>query len=81
VQVRTSLADDHNARISEWFGNLKWRFAGDADGAPGGVCGLDQLHPLQTRMPVLADDDVVMHGDAERRGDIDDRLCHLDIGL
>ena len=32
-------------------------------------------------MTVLADDDVVVHGDAERAGDIDDRLCHLDVGL
>src|SRR6266478_7322094 len=43
--------------------------------------GLDQLQPLQTRMPVLADNDVVVHGDAERSGDVDDRLGHLDIGL
>ena len=42
---------------------------------------LHQPHPLQTRMPVLADDDVVMHGDAERGGDIDDRFRHLDVGL
>ena len=32
-------------------------------------------------MPVLADDDVVVDGDAERGGDIDDRLCHLDVSL
>jgi len=32
-------------------------------------------------MPVLADDDVIVHGDAERTGDVDDRLGHLDIGL
>ena len=32
-------------------------------------------------MPASADDDVVVHGDAERRCDIDDRLGHLDIGL
>jgi hypothetical protein len=32
-------------------------------------------------MPVLADDDVVVHGDAERGGDVDDRLGHLDVGL
>jgi hypothetical protein len=32
-------------------------------------------------MPVLADDDVVVHGNAERTGDIDDRAGHLDIGL
>lgn len=32
-------------------------------------------------MPVLADDDVVVDGDAERGGDLDDRLGHLDIGL
>ena len=35
---------------------------------------LDQPHPLQTRMAVLADDDVVVHGDTERGGDIDDRF-------
>jgi len=32
-------------------------------------------------MFVLADDDVVMHGDAERAGDVDDRLGHLDVRL
>jgi hypothetical protein len=32
-------------------------------------------------MPVLADDDVVVHDDAERVGDIDDAAGHLDIGL
>jgi hypothetical protein len=41
----------------------------------------DQLQPFQTRMPVLADDDVVVHGNAERCGDLDDRFGHLDIGL
>ena len=30
-------------------------------------------------MPVPADDDVVVHGNAERGGDVDDRLGHLDI--
>jgi len=32
-------------------------------------------------MPVLADDDVVVHGNAERGGDLDDRFGHMDIGL
>jgi hypothetical protein len=32
-------------------------------------------------MPALADDDVVVHGNPERGCDIDDRFCHLDIGL
>ena len=32
-------------------------------------------------MPVFADDDVVVHGDAEWRRDVDDRLRHLDVGL
>ena len=32
-------------------------------------------------MPVLADDDVVVHGNAERFGDIDDGSRHLDVGL
>jgi hypothetical protein len=31
-------------------------------------------------MPVLADDDVVVHGNAERGGDLDDRLGHVNIG-
>ena len=31
-------------------------------------------------MAFLADDDVVVHRDAERLGDIDDRLRHLDVG-
>jgi hypothetical protein len=42
---------------------------------------LDELECFQTRMPVLADDDVVVHGNAERGGDLDDRLGHMDIGL
>jgi hypothetical protein len=31
-------------------------------------------------MPLLADDDVVVHGDAERLRHVDDRLRHLDVG-
>jgi hypothetical protein len=42
---------------------------------------LDELQSLQAGMPVLADDDVVMHGDAERGRDVDDRAGHLDVGL
>jgi len=30
-------------------------------------------------MPLLADDDVVVHGDAERLGDSDNCLRHLDV--
>jgi len=36
------------------------------DGLYSAGRGLDQLQPLQTRMAVLADDDVVVHGNAER---------------
>ena len=32
-------------------------------------------------MPALADDDVVVHGDAERLCDVDDGLGHQDVGL
>jgi hypothetical protein len=32
---------------------------------------LDQLLPLQTRVSVLADDDVIVHGNAEQCGDVD----------
>lgn len=40
---------------------------------------LHQLHPLQTSVPVLADNDVVVHGDAQRRSDGDNRLRHLHV--
>jgi hypothetical protein len=40
-----------------------------------------QLHPLQARMPVLADNDVVVHRDAQGLRDRDDRLGHCDVGL
>lgn len=40
----------------------------------------DQLHALQAGMAVPADDDVVVDGDAERAGDLDHRLRHLDVG-
>jgi len=43
--------------------------------------GLNQPKPLQARVPVLADNDVVAHRDAERPRDIDDGLGHLDIRL
>ena len=32
-------------------------------------------------MPVPADDDVVVHGNPQRLGDLDDGLGHLDVGL
>jgi hypothetical protein len=42
---------------------------------------LNQLHPFQTRMSITADDDVVVHRDAERLRNLDDLLRHLDIRL
>ena len=42
---------------------------------------LDQPHALQARTPASADDDVIVHGDAERPRDVDDRAGHLDVGL
>jgi len=36
--------------------------------------GLNELQPLQAGMPVLADDDVVVDGDAEGLGRLDDLL-------
>ena len=35
----------------------------------------------QAQLRPGADDDVVMHGDPERLGDVDDRFRHLDVGL
>jgi hypothetical protein len=45
------------------------------------LTSLDEFQSPQTCVTVLADDDVVVDGDAERGGDLDDRLGHLDIGL
>ena len=40
----------------------------------------DELQSSQTCVTVLADDDVVVDGNAERGGEVDDRFRHLDIG-
>jgi hypothetical protein len=40
-----------------------------------------QPQSLQTRMPIPADNNVVVHCDAKRPRDVDDRFCHQDIGL
>jgi len=39
---------------------------------------LDQPEPLEAGVAFFADDDVVVHGDAERLGDVDDRLRQAD---
>ena len=39
----------------------------------------NQLQRLEARVAVLADDDVVVHGNAERPGHVDDGLGHLDV--
>jgi hypothetical protein len=36
--------------------------------------------PFEARVPIAADDDVVVHLDAERLGDLDDQLALLDVG-
>ena len=47
----------------------------------GEAVGLShQLHALQAGMAVFADDDVIVHRNAERAGDVDDRFRHLDVG-
>ena len=43
--------------------------------------GSHQPQPLQARVAVLANDDVIVHGDPERAGDGDDLLSHLNVGL
>ena len=40
----------------------------------------NQLQRLEARVAVLADDEVVVHRDAERARDLHDRLRHLDVG-
>ena len=39
-----------------------------------------QLQRFETRVAVLADDEVVVHGDAEGPRDLDDRSRHVDVG-
>lgn len=52
---------------------------GEADHSRIG--GSHQPRSLEADVPVPTDDDVVVNGDAERLGDIDDRLGHADVGL
>ena len=40
----------------------------------------NKLQRLGTRMPVLPDNEMVVHRDTERARDLHDRLRHLDIG-
>src|SRR5260370_31498473 len=44
------------------------------------VTSLKQLKRLQARVADLADDEMVVHGDAERARDLDDRPRHVDVG-
>ena len=46
----------------------------------GKRCGSNQPQPLQARVPVLADDDVVEELHAERLGDGRHLPGHLDVG-
>ena len=58
----------------------EWRRHDNRGAAPGPSPSSNQFQPLQAGVPVLADDDVVVHGNAERAGNGDDRLRHLDVG-
>src|SRR5271166_6577238 len=40
-----------------------------------------QLQPFEAGVTLLADDDVVVRGNAERASHGNDLVCHLDIGL
>jgi len=44
------------------------------------ACASHQLQRLQTRVSVLADDEMVVHGNAERPRDLDNRPRHVDVG-
>ena len=57
------------------------RPAGLSDpGGSGGAIRQIKPEPAKARVPVAADDQVVVDGDAERLADLDDRLRHLDVG-
>src|SRR2546427_8928465 len=76
---RSRLTMMNNSRTSEASSSRNGRIAISVFNA--GSPRLDQPQPLQARMPVLADNDVVVHGNAERGRDVDDRFRHLDVGL
>jgi len=40
----------------------------------------NELEPLEARVTLFADDDVIVHGNAERFCRRDDLLRHLDVG-
>jgi hypothetical protein len=44
-------------------------------------CSQISFIPFRLAWPFFADDDVVVHGNAQRCCDVDDRLGHLDVGL
>src|SRR5438874_10823399 len=52
----------------------------DTYGHARGSSTSNQLQRLEARMAVLADDDVVVHRNAERARHLDDGLRHLDVG-
>lgn len=43
--------------------------------------GSNQPHAPQTCMPALAYNDMIMHGNPQWLGDVDDCFRHLDVGL
>src|SRR5580693_8945467 len=62
VQNKSPCSRSSSPRISSGArGSIGVRHKARSNGA-GAVGALNQSQPLQTRMPVLADDDVVMHG-------------------
>jgi hypothetical protein len=48
--------------------------------AIGDLVPSNKLQAFQARMAFLANDKMIVHRDAQRRGDDDDLLCHLDVG-
>ncbi len=73
IQTQRPHAEERATRASRSMGSKRFTYLAWSV--------LDQLHPLQARVSVLADDDVVVDGNAERGGDLDDRLRHVDVGL
>ena len=80
-----SILGEYWPRIARWMLELDTRTQPQRSAAveiDGGRLSTrsNQLQPLEARVAFLADDDVVVHGNAERLGDLDDRLRHLDVG-
>jgi len=77
-QDRSPLGDDR--RMQHVFGS-PWSRALRLQPRLPNSSGLDQLQSLRTGVPVLSDDDVVVHRNPQRLRDLDNHAHHFNVGV